>query len=133
MRIFWPSVWDRLFTLAQSCGFRNYTSRLILRPNRPYSATFSSCISSRRELSLASNFSTSASICSVDLDKSSCTSSAGSEKNESPILYLCHLSDYRRALSSEIEKIYGTFSSSSTSSNSEDISSKSSLSFCACC
>ena len=64
----------------------NQVSRLMLRPNRAYSATFSCCISSRSSPSESSSLETSASIFSVDVESIPCASDSGSWKNESPIL-----------------------------------------------
>ena len=67
---------------------RPHVSRLMLRPKRAYSATLSSCISSRTPPSRSSTAATSTSIFCVEAASSSCTSGTGRVMKESPILYL---------------------------------------------
>jgi len=105
-----------------------YASRLILRPNLPYRAAFSSRISSRSPLNFSSSDSTLPLILSTEDDSRSWTSETGNEKNESPIRYLCRSCQMHR-LHGKFGVTYGTLSSSSASSSSAEISSRSSFSF----
>jgi hypothetical protein len=107
----------------------SYVSRLILRPNRAYSSTFNSCISSLIVPSFSSSAVTSPSIFSVDVESISWTSGSGRDMNESPILYLAQDISGVVGRNHPIPS-YGIMSSSSASSSSFETSSRSSFSFC---